>query len=75
MLAQRLHRMRGLDLVGKATLGGKTIELTKLIIYDLKDAKRNNINVLMEDERTLEDMRIANAQVLAATEVLTDEAK
>ena len=46
--------MNGLNLVGKVDINGKKIELTKLIIYDLKESRKSAINLVLQDFKTLE---------------------
>ena len=75
-MVQRLHSMSGLNLLSKVTTtDGKEVELTKIIIYDLKDSRRQKITTLLEEHRTLEELQIIDKQILVATEVLTEAAK
>ena len=39
-LVEKLHGMTGLNLVGKVNIDGQDVELTKLAIYVLKDARK-----------------------------------
>ena len=68
--------MSGLNLFGKVkTTDGQQVEITKLVVYDLRQARRQNIAMLLEEERTFEDIRIMDKQTLIVTEVLTETAK
>ena len=68
--------MSGLNLFGKVkTTDGQQVEITKLVVYDLRQARRQNIAMLLEEERTFEDIRIMDKQTLIVTEVLTEAAK
>ena len=44
--------MSGLNLVGKVNIEGQEVELTKLVIYVEKDARKQNITLLFEEQRT-----------------------
>ena len=39
-LVETLHSMPGLNLVGKVNIDGQEVELTRLAIYVLKDARK-----------------------------------
>ena len=67
--------MAGLNLVGKVNIDGQDVELTKLAVYVLKDAKKQNITLLFEEGKTFEDIGVMDKQWLAATEVLTEAGK
>ena len=47
--------MNGLNLIGKARIDGQEVELTKLVIYDLKRSQKQDITRLLEERITLED--------------------
>ena len=67
--------MSGLNLVGKVNIEGQEVELTKLVIYVEKDARKQNITLLFEEQRTFEEIGVMDKQTLVATEVLTEAAK
>ena len=74
-LTERLHAMAGLNLIGRVNIDGQDVELTKLAVYVLKDARKQNITLLFEESKTFEDIGVMDKQWLAATEVLTEAGK
>ena len=69
--------MSGLNLVGKVInpIDDQELELTRLIIYDLKESKRQSITQLYEEHKTLEELRVMDKATLVVAEVLTESAK
>ena len=67
--------MSSINLIGKVSVGQKEFELTKLLLYVQKDAKKQATTLLFEDKNTLEDIGVMDKQALIVTEVLTDVAK
>ena len=67
--------MNGINLIGKANINGDEIALTKLVIYVLKDARKQNISLIFEDHRTFEEIGVMDKEALVVTEVLTEAAK
>ena len=82
-LLQAIRDMRGINLIGELSLAGpesvlkdeEEIELTKTLMYSYKDAKKQAIQVMFEENYTLEDLGVMDRQALIVTEVLTDRAK
>ena len=81
-LLQAIRDMRGINLIGELSSAGpesvlkeEEIELTKTLMYSYKDAKKQAIQVMFEENYTLEDLGVMDRQALIVTEVLTDRAK
>ena len=74
-LLKIINDMSSINLVGKIGVGMQEIELTKTLIYVQKDAKKQAVTLLFEDDQTLEDIGVMDKTALIITEVLTDYAK
>lgn len=67
--------MRNINLIGSVSLGYSEIELTKLLVYVQKDARKQATTLIFEPKNSLEDIGVMDRQALVVTEVLTDYAK
>lgn len=62
-------------MIGKIDIeDGSQVELTKLLLYVYKDAKKSAVTLLLEEEFTLEEIGVIDRQSLIITEVLTEDA-
>ena len=57
-LLQRIAALRGINFIGKVEASGLTLELTKPLIYVLKDARKQAVSLLFEERYTLEEIGI-----------------
>ena len=74
-LLDRIQQMRNINLIGSVSLGYSEIELTKLLVYVQKDARKQATTLIFEPKNSLEDIGVMDRQALVVTEVLTDYAK
>ena len=74
-LLEKIQDMRNINLIGNVSLGCSEIELTKLLVYVQKDARKQATTLMFELKHSLEDIGVMDRQALVVTEVLSDYAK
>ena len=75
---QTVKGMKNINLIGQVPAfdpAEEDIELTKTLIYSFKEANKQAIPEVFEEQFTLEDLGIMDRQALIVSEVLTDRAK